>query len=476
MVAAGCLQALGGDAPRDPPATVTIADGALLVDGEPFLVKGIVYSPVPPGIDPLGDDKSWTWIDHPEIYANDFSLMKRMGANAIRVVDTSFDVRRVEAMLDSAHAHGIHVMLGLKGPVGEDAADPAVREQSLRETRDLVRAYRDHPATLLWLLGNEVNYRYEGANVDDWYSLLGEMAEVAHDLDSRHPVATANNALSGLESLRRLAPGVDVYGTNQYAPDSREFVEALVPSFAQRSPGMPFLVTEFGADAWDSDRGVEDEATQARILTANWEALTSLAPPKGPVAGGFVFEWSDEWWKGGNADSPDPAAGWEPPNPGPLLLDRRFSEEYFGILRATADGPVPRQAYSALRDVWASFLEPEEPSVVNLRTERAGDRLRILADVYTYGDVPAKVDLEYRVRSGEWRTAPMARAADGSYAAEFGPLDGIVILFYRVRAVDEAGRVGASEELSARAVPDLPLAAIVAAGALVALARRRRRA
>lgn len=473
--ASGCVRGAGGGGGGEAPARVTVEDGGLLVDGRPFVVKGVVYSPVPPGIDPLGKDESWTWIDHPEIYERDFALMKRMGANSIRVVDTSLDVARVERMLDSAHEHGIRVVLGLRGPVGLDAGEGPVRERALAETRDLVRAYRSHPAVLMWLFGNEVNYRYQGENVRDWYSLLGEMAELARDLDGNHPVATANNALNGLDDLLDLAPAVDVYGTNQYAPDSTDFVRSLVPTFASRAPGMPFLVTEFGADAWGSDVGREDEATQARILRENWRALASLAPPTGPVVGGFVFEWSDEWWKGGDAGSPNPEASWQPPNPGSLLLDRTFSEEFFGVMRTTREGLEPRAAFAALQDEWASFLEPEPPSVVKVFSAAEGDRIRVTADVYTYGGVPVDVSLEYRVRAGGWRSTAMRALDADTFLAEFGPVEGVVILFYRIRAVDEAGRVTTTADQSARAVPDAsPVAAAVACAAAAFLAARRR--
>lgn len=472
----GCLRGPGGGGSGEPPARVTIEEAGLLVDGKPFLVKGVVYSPVPPGVDPLGKDESWTWIEHPEIYERDFALMKRMGANAIRVVDASLDVASMDRMLDSAHEHGIRVVLGLRGPAGLDAGDAPVRERALAETRDLVRAYRSHPAILMWLFGNEVNYRYQGEDVRDWYSLLGEMAKLARDLDENHPVATANNALNGLDDLLELAPAVNVYGTNQYAPDSTDFVGSLVPTFASRAPGMPFLVTEFGADAWGSDVGREDEETQARILRENWRALSSLAPPTGPVVGGFVFEWSDEWWKGGDADAPDPEASWQPPNPGSLLLDRTFSEEFFGVMRTTRDGLEPRAAFAALQGEWASFLAPEPPSVVKVFSGTEGDRIRVTADVYTYGDVPVDVSLEYRVRAGSWRSTEMRALDADTFLAEFGPLDGVVILFYRIRAVDEAGRVTTTPDQSARAIPEASpaLAAAVACAAAVFLAARRR--
>ena len=60
------------------------------------------------------------------------------------------------------------------------------------------------------------------------------------------------------------------------------------------------MFTEFGADAFDARRGREDDVTQARYLVAQWREIYEQSAGKGKVGnaiGGFVFQWSDGWWK-----------------------------------------------------------------------------------------------------------------------------------------------------------------------------------
>lgn len=69
---------------------------------------------------------------------------------------------------------------------------------------------------------------------------------------------------------------------------------------------------------------------------------------------------------------------------------------------------------------------------------------------------------------------------NGTYVATLGPFDGVAILFYTLKAVDAAGRVKESRELTARAVPGTGFglmaggtAAAVVAFALLTRTRRR---
>ncbi|MEM1874506.1 MAG: glycoside hydrolase family 2 TIM barrel-domain containing protein [Candidatus Hadarchaeales archaeon] len=60
--------------------TVVTVDGRrLLVNGSPFTVKGVCYSPTPPGEGP-----DFFWWHAQEIYENDFENIRSMGANTIR--------------------------------------------------------------------------------------------------------------------------------------------------------------------------------------------------------------------------------------------------------------------------------------------------------------------------------------------------------------------------------------------------------
>jgi hypothetical protein len=68
------------------PTPVTVSGRQVLVNGTPFTVRGVGYSPVPVGDDPefgplYGD---YFTASHSDIYDRDLPLLRNMGANAVR--------------------------------------------------------------------------------------------------------------------------------------------------------------------------------------------------------------------------------------------------------------------------------------------------------------------------------------------------------------------------------------------------------
>jgi len=136
------------------------------------------------------------------------------------------------------------------------------------------------------------------------------------------------------------------------------------------------VFTEFGADAYDAKGGREDHITQARYLRSQWEDiyLNSYGRGVGNSLGGYVFQWTDGWWKykqEENLDVHDTNASWAT---GAYAEDHveganNMNEEWWGI---TAKGPpdaeghfdvFPRAAYYVLRDAWT--LDPYAPEITD---------------------------------------------------------------------------------------------------------------
>jgi hypothetical protein len=62
-------------------AKVEIYGGQLLVNGEPFIIKGVNYSPVPIGIDPEGTSPYGDYFtgEYSPIYERDLPLLREIG-------------------------------------------------------------------------------------------------------------------------------------------------------------------------------------------------------------------------------------------------------------------------------------------------------------------------------------------------------------------------------------------------------------
>ncbi len=456
------------------PSRVRAVPGGVLVNDAPFFVKGVTYNPVPPGVDPRDDDEDWQWIKHPEVYVADFKLMKKMGVNTIRIAHTSGDAIAMSKVLNAAKRLDLHVMIGHPGVQGADASDPDVQARVRTEVMRLVSAYQSHPAVLMWVIGNDANYWYPpDESVADWYRFLESLARDVKARDSNHPVATSNHGLEDAERLAALAPSVDIIGANMYIVDPAEWSRWFLPRYLEIFDTKPFIITEMGADRFDSDRGEEDEEGQARVLRTNLELLTGERA-RAPLAGTVVYEWNDAWWKKGEADIQDGGRDWSP-TPADALRDGAFSEDWFGLVAWTeGGGRRETRAFAALQSMWADAFEASPPGILNVGSETTGAFVNVSADVVTYGDIPVNVELFYRQETGAWQRAPMARIGD-RWFLELGPFDGVTILFYKVHAIDAAGRARLTSQETGRAVPGTDAAIIVLVTVLLALALDRPR-
>jgi hypothetical protein len=370
-------------------ATVTVAGRQLLVDGDPFTVKGVNYSPAPVGYQ-VGNAATgcigpyrW-WMDRPT-YIADFPLIRKMGANTIRTFDlmnSTSTSTEVLAALDEAHRNNLGVIMGYFVSHTENMANGAFRTRTLNEFVAAVNAYKNHPAVLIWAFGNENNLDNGNTN-PDWYSLVQQAAQQAKAADPYHAIMTVEGECLGPDCS--LAPGtkfsflnnignaaigaddatltfLDLWGINAYRGTTFEGIfQALVVS---TMTAKPVLVTEFGKDAWRDSAGREDADMQSEYIRSQWQEINANLSATGmgtaSLVGGSVFEWTDEWWKDSANDCN---------THGTQVLFRRtsdsvdsnYQDEWLGLATASPITPITntggtvrtlRKAYSAIQAFW----------------------------------------------------------------------------------------------------------------------------
>ncbi len=373
---------------------------------EPYFVKGVGYSPMPIGRHP--SDWGWPLYDprpanvfaDANILNRDFTYLSSMHVNTIRIwkgndtqVGTRFPIKIVQQTLNLAEQHGIKVVAGfwIDGTTHEchngqryyntpDFTNQSVRNDYKNRFVAYVNTFKNHPAILFWVIGNENNLFLnpnDTNRIRAYYSLINEMAQAAHQVEgtSYHPVAVVNgdldfigNAQYGTDDVSM--PALDIWGANVYRGNSfgNLFVEYVNKST------KPFWISEFGVDAWFSqnlqnpDVGYEDQATQAQWDGNLWDEIVRNHTA---TIGATIMEYSDEWWKpyewidGGSHNSqqnhfgtgpvdtdcpPDGIPDWYPPSP-----DNYFNAEWWGIM-SIAPNPMPygydimtpRQVYTAM--------------------------------------------------------------------------------------------------------------------------------
>jgi hypothetical protein len=337
-------------------ATNVTTDGhQLLVDGKPFVVNAVNYNPID-----VGENWQFTWQDRGDRYDVDYPLMAAMGANAVRVYAPLVTTR----MLDAAWAEGLFVIPSFEVE-SKNLECPEGKSYLQDRFADVVSRWKDHPAILFWLVGNEVNLNLT-PGVDlcaDWYPQLDAMALTAQNAGAEQPVGTAVGEMADVCtscSDDTDLPHVDLWGVQLYR--GCDYNTALDDYAAKPDCGRPLIVTEAGVDAFHQPQGgggAEDQTIQANCLDTLIEDgnvdLAVRAGGLGVLAGQILFEWADEWWK-----AECPTCAWfthDSTNPWTAggFPDGKAHEEWFGLMAldaADSDARLARTARTTIGEKW----------------------------------------------------------------------------------------------------------------------------
>mmetsp|Transcript_103149 Transcript_103149/g.199861 ORF Transcript_103149/g.199861 Transcript_103149/m.199861 type:complete len:669 (+) Transcript_103149:2-2008(+) len=285
-------------------------------------IKGINWNPVPVGSQ-QGDGGG---VNFRGFVETDSELMAAAGVNAVRTYEPIDDPE----VLDVLWRKRIFVVNTV---YVAGMADP-------NSVVEPVTKLRNHPAILMWAIGNEWNYNrlYSPMELEDAMVRVQQVAQIIRSVDPTHPIATVYGMMPG-EAVISGLPDIDVWGITAY--NGLTFGR-LFDQWAAVSE-KPMFIAEFGADAYNAQVGAVDEGDQAKatqVLTAQIVAHLSTGN-SGVCLGGFIFELADEWWKDGQGSPSTHDTGGVAPGIGPFP-DHIFNEEYWGLVRM--DG-TPRQAY-----------------------------------------------------------------------------------------------------------------------------------
>lgn len=314
---------------RSPRPEVRLAERQFVVDGEPYLIRGIHYGPWRPG---TGPNKSYPYPDLKGI-AEDFEAIRRANANTVLIYDAPPEV------LDLAEQHHLKVIycfaldwFSIGGP-NQTGITTGVVER--------VTALRTKPALLAWLLGNEVGGHVLQTRGDaPIVTGLRDLYTAVKAADPAHPISHANWPPARHLDLRFL----DFVSFNVYPLWPPEVVAMGFGRYVERvlrpiAGEKPLLISEFGANTIEAG----DEG-QARLLRDSWHGLLQSG-----AAGGIVFEFADEWWK--NYNNPARPGDWwtRVPAPDDELRQDQDPEETYGLVRADR---TPKPALSVVADMF----------------------------------------------------------------------------------------------------------------------------
>lgn len=288
---------------------VSTSERTILVNNEPYVIKGICYHPVPKG----SSKRSFESID------KDLELMTEAGINTIRVYAPIDD----EAVLDKIHNAGIKVIIGFG--YNQNGHFDILSGSFI----NYVKKYKSHPAILLWELGNEYNYHPEWFenDINNWYTALNKAAELIHQIDTDHPVTTAHGDLPDALALNA-APNIDVWGLNVYRWDN----PSSIFSEWEKVSSKPMYLSEAGSDSYMtiSKAGYKQGINEKAQANATSKILENTFSNPEICSGVTLFSFTDGWWKAGANDTQD-IGGWAPNSSG-VPYDGTPNEEFWGIV------------------------------------------------------------------------------------------------------------------------------------------------
>ena len=262
-------------APKGPAKVVlqnTHGKYQLLVNGRPFFIKGA-------GLE-FGDIES---------------LANHHG-NSFRTWRTENGQKSGREVLDEAHKNGLMVAMGIEVARERHGFDynnkKAVKEQLERIKKEVI-ALKDHPALLLWGIGNELNLRYTNPKVWDAVNAISKMI---HEVDPNHLTTTslAGITKTEIDFIKRRCTDIDVLSIQLYGD-----LPHLPSLIEQCGWDGPYIVSEWGATGhWEvpiTDWGapIEENST---VKATNYldRYKESIEQDLDKCIGSFVFLWGQK--------------------------------------------------------------------------------------------------------------------------------------------------------------------------------------
>ena len=396
----------------------------------PFVIKGVSWSPAtrapaqgpnpldPTGTVPYGFFFDWDgryppgyevlnyWLKNElinsEHYLIDIPLIKQMNANTVRIYhslgssleDYTVVKSQLMPLLDTSYNNGIMVIMSV-----------AMSKKDLDSQKYLtvVSSFKDHPAILMWAIGNEWNLNgfYDTWAMTEAAQAVEQAAIRIKELDVHHPVCSIlGDAFESGWKIGDILPqclSIDLWGLNIYRGMSfgNLFEQWKAAWEAMPKPAKPFYISEFGTDSFyttsyvpiviqdgptqaDNTVGYNDEQKQTDYVLALWreiKAHLSLDVPGEFCLGGLIHEFNDELWKVGSYhvelggllyyNNPPESHSYDDYNSEGFVLDGSspdnvLNEEYFGLV--TADRQ-PKMTYVQMKQEWADTTPPTTPLV-----------------------------------------------------------------------------------------------------------------
>ncbi|NEM97757.1 glycoside hydrolase family 2 TIM barrel-domain containing protein [Pontibacter burrus] len=177
-----------------------------------------------------------------------YDALKAAGGNSIRIWSTE----NAKQILDEAHKLGLTVIVGLKVAYAKtelDYNDPQAVERQLKELKKEVLTYKDHPALLMWGIGNEPTLHlspYDFLQHNNTWSAIDDIAKMIHELDPHHPTTTMLQDISPITVfyISSFCKNIDILSVNIFRDVKKGSISKELRSLGWTGP---YILSEYGA-------------------------------------------------------------------------------------------------------------------------------------------------------------------------------------------------------------------------------------
>ena len=228
-------------------------------------------------------------------FGNIPALAKHNG-NSFRTWRTENGEQSGKEVLDEAQKYGLMVTMGIevaRERHGFNYNDEvAVKEQKERIRKEVLE-YKDHPALLIWAIGNELNLRSTNPKVWD---AVNDISKMIHEIDPNHPTTTTLAGITQQEItyIKKRCSDIDILSVQLYGAIVK--LPEYLKDFGWTGP---YMVTEWGATGhWEVpktswDIPVEDNST---VKAANYLKRYQIAIGSDTTQclGSYVFLWGQK--------------------------------------------------------------------------------------------------------------------------------------------------------------------------------------
>jgi hypothetical protein len=248
-------------------------------------------------------DRYQLYVDQQPFYINgaglEFGSQEKLaehGGNSFRTWRTENGQASGKAVLDHALKNGLYVTMGLEIALerhGFDYNDPAAVARQLAKVKAEVLKYKDHPALIIWGIGNELNLNAKNPKVWD---AVNEISKMIHQVDTNHLTMTMLAGIGpGLvRQIKAQASDLDLIGIQMYA----DIIN--LPRYLRETGWTgPYIVTEWGATGhWEVGKTSwgapleNDSTTKADLYLKRFEAV--IRSDQKQCVGSYVFLWGQK--------------------------------------------------------------------------------------------------------------------------------------------------------------------------------------